>query len=172
MLVVRMPPYIARNEFEVRAGCVVCARGRFVLGVAVCLTTNGCAQLVEKLHSEPLRFPQEVEELPHLKNLIMSLMEVDPAKRVSLHDVMCHEWVTEEGSNPLATNTYLQVAPSDSEVSSALDNAKPTEAVLDELSKRRLMKRQHTQRKFKQATGLAPLHEHSTPESSPPRSSP
>jgi serine/threonine protein kinase len=37
-----------------------------------------------------------------LRDLLKKMLKKDPRKRISLADVMCHDWVTVEGSEPLS----------------------------------------------------------------------
>lgn len=39
---------------------------------------------------------------PFLRDLLKKMLKKDPRKRIRLADVMCHEWVTVEGSEPLS----------------------------------------------------------------------
>ena len=80
-MVVGIPPYMANNEFD----------------------------LVEKLKNEPFRLATNIQLDPHLKNLLLRLLDKDPTRRVSLEDVLRHDWVTEEGSMPLVMPDYKRL---------------------------------------------------------------
>ena len=78
MLVVGEPPWMAGNEIE----------------------------LAKKVKDDEVIFPEscnhgENKLNPHLMHLIKQMLEKDASKRPGLGDVMQHEWVTAEGSEPL-----------------------------------------------------------------------
>lgn len=101
-----------------------------------------------------------MEEHPDLKNLILRLMDVNPDTRLTLARAMEHEWVTEEGSNPLEGGKFQEVELSQNEVSTALGSAKSAESVLDELSTHTASTRTlQRNKRNKNAPGLAPLKE-------------
>ena len=86
MMVCGQPPWLGRNELEL----------------------SHQIELVE------LRFPQEVSgrELdPHVKHLIRKMLVKDASKRCQLHQVFDHDWVTQEGSDPidLAEEDFIMV---------------------------------------------------------------
>ena len=88
MLVVGNPPWVAQNEIE----------------------------LARKVKNDELIFPESTNVAPykvspHLKQLIREMLTKDPRSRPSLSTVMAHEWVTNEGSEPLPP---LYVTASDS----------------------------------------------------------
>jgi serine/threonine protein kinase/serine/threonine protein phosphatase PrpC/CRP-like cAMP-binding protein len=78
MLVVGVPPFMANNEIE----------------------------LAKKVKYNEVTFPEECHHgeqklNPHLMHLIKQMLEKNPEMRPCLGDVMIHEWVTAEGSEPL-----------------------------------------------------------------------
>ena len=78
MLVVGVPPFMANNEIE----------------------------LAKKVKYNEVTFPEECHQgeqklNPHLMHLIKQMLEKNPEMRPCLGDVMIHEWVTAEGSEPL-----------------------------------------------------------------------
>ena len=88
MLVVGEPPWMANNEIE----------------------------LARKVKNDELVFPESTDRAPyrlspHLKQLIREMLTKDPSLRPTLGTVMAHEWVTNEGSEPLPP---LYVVASDS----------------------------------------------------------
>lgn len=80
-MVVGVPPYMADNEWE----------------------------LVEKLKSEEFRLAATVQLDPHLRNLLLRCLTKDPNRRITLAAIMTHDWVTEEGSDPLLTRAYMRL---------------------------------------------------------------
>ncbi len=74
MFVTGRPPFVAMNELE----------------------------LERKVRTEQVTFPRHLASSPHLKNLIVRMLHKQPSRRVSLRDVMTHEWVTREGTALLA----------------------------------------------------------------------
>ena len=84
-LVVGRPPWVAQNQIV----------------------------LAHQIQHVELVFPPEAEDLdPHLKNLLRRMLTKDPDRRISLEEVVNHEWVTNEGSDPLPdfkTQRPLQV---------------------------------------------------------------
>jgi serine/threonine protein kinase len=64
--------------------------------------------LAGNLTNFEVTFPPEIEPVnPHLKHLLMRMLEKDPAERISLSDVICHDWVTLEGSQHLFVNESI-----------------------------------------------------------------
>ncbi|KAF0685155.1 Aste57867_22926 [Aphanomyces stellatus] len=57
-------------------------------------------ELADKVQRDELTFPDAVIE-PHLKNLLVRMLTKDPERRITLPDVMNHEWITREGSDPI-----------------------------------------------------------------------
>jgi serine/threonine protein kinase len=51
---------------------------------------------------------------PHLRHLIRRMLERDPARRAVLSDLMSHEWVTLEGSEPMPPVEYIRITESHS----------------------------------------------------------
>lgn len=77
-MVVGSPPFMADNEME----------------------------LVEKLRTQDFRLSTKVQLDPHLRNLLLRCLTKDPTKRITLKEIMNHDWVTEEGTKPLVTRPY------------------------------------------------------------------
>jgi len=78
MLVVGEPPWMANNEIE----------------------------LARKVKYDEVSFPESCDHgenklNPHLRHFIKQMLNKNPEKRPVLGDVMVHEWVTAEGSEPL-----------------------------------------------------------------------
>lgn len=80
-MVVGVPPYMAETEMA----------------------------LVEKLKTEPFRLSTAVQLDPHLRNLLTRCLTKDPEKRITLPEIMRHDWVTEEGTNLLITRPYVKL---------------------------------------------------------------
>ncbi|KAH9256619.1 hypothetical protein BASA81_005123 [Batrachochytrium salamandrivorans] len=58
--------------------------------------------LAKRVQNDELVFPSTGKKLsPHLKNVLTRLLVKDPKGRMDLAHTMSHEWVTEEGSDPL-----------------------------------------------------------------------
>ena len=88
MLVVGTPPWMAKNEIE----------------------------LARKVQNDELTFPEtayhgEHKLDPHVINLLTRMLEKNPRKRISLYEVMEHEFVTKEGSAPMPKIDYATVTP-------------------------------------------------------------
>ena len=88
MLVVGTPPWMAKNEIE----------------------------LARKVQNDELTFPETAyhgaHKLdPHVINLLTRMLEKNPRKRISLYEVMEHEFVTKEGSAPMPKIDYATVTP-------------------------------------------------------------
>ncbi|KAH9105579.1 hypothetical protein AeMF1_018658, partial [Aphanomyces euteiches] len=62
-------------------------------------------ELADKIQRDELSFPEVVME-PHLKNLLSRVLTKDPERRMTLPEVMAHEWITREGSDPII-NTQM-----------------------------------------------------------------
>ncbi|KAF4321257.1 hypothetical protein BBO99_00003624 [Phytophthora kernoviae] len=79
MMVIGHPPWLADNEIV----------------------------LAERVQRVELRFPKDVERTmePHLKNLLQRMLTKDPGLRITLKECFTHEWVTNEGSEPLGLIT-------------------------------------------------------------------
>lgn len=80
-MVVGTPPYLAENELA----------------------------LVEKLKHEDFRLSTAVQLDPHLRNLLQRCLTKDAERRITLREIMNHEWVTEEGVHPLITRPYVKL---------------------------------------------------------------
>lgn len=80
-MVVGVPPYMAATEWE----------------------------LVEKLKTEEFRLSTAVALDPHLRNLLLRCLTKDPAKRITLKEMLHHPWVTDEGSKPLLSKSYTRL---------------------------------------------------------------
>jgi serine/threonine protein kinase len=67
--------------------------------------------LAHQIQHVELSFPPEAEDLdPHLKNLLRRMLTKDPDRRISMDDVINHEWVTDEGADPLVDIKALRPA--------------------------------------------------------------
>jgi [calcium/calmodulin-dependent protein kinase] kinase len=99
-MVVGVPPYMADNEW----------------------------QLVEKLKTEDFRLSTTVQLDPHLRNVLTRCLTKEVGKRITLPEIMCHEWVTEEGANPLITRPYVKLNLAETAVTGS---ARPESAHLD-----------------------------------------
>lgn len=64
--------------------------------------------LAEKLlGDETPVFPSSMS--PHLRNLLQLMLTKDPNQRITLPDIMRHEWVTHEGTEPLPRTNYIRI---------------------------------------------------------------
>ena len=59
--------------------------------------------LYTKIRTQELQLPKEPDISPELKCLITQMLVKDPANRISLRDIMAHEWVTGYGLYPMAS---------------------------------------------------------------------
>ncbi|KAH9256391.1 hypothetical protein BASA81_005648 [Batrachochytrium salamandrivorans] len=66
--------------------------------------------LAKRVQNDELVFPGAFATKlnPHLRNLLTRLLVKDPAQRMTLTQTMLHEWVTEEGADPLERFVDLQ----------------------------------------------------------------
>ncbi|GLE02366.1 hypothetical protein PINS_up011204 [Pythium insidiosum] len=76
MMVIGRPPWLADNEIV----------------------------LAQRVQHDELVFPPETERVldPHLRHLVSRMLTKDPRRRISLADCLAHDWITKEGSAPLA----------------------------------------------------------------------
>ncbi|KAL9936251.1 hypothetical protein V8E36_005093 [Tilletia maclaganii] len=56
------------------------------------------AELLKKVRSGKFHMPEEVE--PSAKGLIWRMLEVDPARRITMPDILRHPWFTNDGREP------------------------------------------------------------------------
>jgi len=59
--------------------------------------------LYNKIRTQELHLPNEPDISPELKCLITQMLVKDPVNRISLRDIMAHEWVTGYGLYPMAS---------------------------------------------------------------------
>lgn len=64
--------------------------------------------LVEAVTHDELKI-EESKVNPFLRNLLMGLLEKDPSKRMTLPGAMTHDWVTQEGADPLITARHKRL---------------------------------------------------------------
>ncbi|PRW33969.1 calcium calmodulin dependent kinase kinase 1 [Chlorella sorokiniana] len=69
----------------------------FVLG-RIPFKADTVLELFEVVQSQPVTFPPDVPASDMLKNLLLRMLEKDPAQRLTLSQVMSHPWVTAGGS--------------------------------------------------------------------------
>jgi len=65
--------------------------------------------LVEAVTNEELKIEKRMVADPFLRNLLEGLLEKDPNKRMTLPEAMTHDWVTQEGSDPLITARHKRL---------------------------------------------------------------
>eukprot|EP01138_Halocafeteria_seosinensis_P009829 gb/GECG01010040.1/.p1 GENE.gb/GECG01010040.1/~~gb/GECG01010040.1/.p1 ORF type:complete len:1693 (+),score=310.03 gb/GECG01010040.1/:1-5079(+) len=64
--------------------------------------------LAEKLLSdESPTFPNGMS--PHLRNLLQQMLSKNASQRISLPNIMKHEWTTHEGTEPLPQTNYIRI---------------------------------------------------------------
>ncbi|KAK0522892.1 serine/threonine-protein kinase gin4 [Tilletia horrida] len=69
------------------------------------------AELLKKVRSGKFHMPEEVE--PSAKGLIWRMLEVDPARRITMPDIMRHPWFTHDGREPArnpVTTSFADIA--------------------------------------------------------------
>jgi serine/threonine protein kinase len=66
---------------------------------------------LQKLVNRGPVFPKHLKLDPHLVNLIRRMLQKKPSKRITLAEVMHHDWVTREGSEPLPITKKLRELP-------------------------------------------------------------
>ncbi|GBP20800.1 hypothetical protein EVAR_14526_1 [Eumeta japonica] len=59
------------------------------------------AELQRRIQNDPLVFPSKLQLSEPLKNLLVRMLDKDPAKRATVHEIKVHEWVTCGGKEPL-----------------------------------------------------------------------
>jgi len=81
-------------------------------------------KLAKKVKNDELVFPGDWNKRnysPHLKNLIAQLLVKDPKSRLGLPETMIHEWVSEEGADPLMmVNSNPQVPQSSNNLQASM----------------------------------------------------
>ena len=80
-MVVGVPPFMAANELE----------------------------LVQMLKTQDFRLSKNVALDPHLQNLLQRMLTKDPEQRATLEECVDHDWVTQEGSDPLPSFKYSKL---------------------------------------------------------------
>ncbi|CAM9887137.1 unnamed protein product, partial [Ectocarpus sp. 8 AP-2014] len=66
---------------------------------------NQVMVLYEKIQNDPLDFPTEVNMSPGLRRLLRAMMEKDPAKRITLDQVLADRWLQQGDYGPARTTT-------------------------------------------------------------------
>uniref|UniRef100_A0A8C4RBQ9 non-specific serine/threonine protein kinase n=1 Tax=Eptatretus burgeri TaxID=7764 RepID=A0A8C4RBQ9_EPTBU len=59
--------------------------------------------LHKRIKNDPVEFPQQTSLSPKLQDLILHMLDKDPATRITLPDIKEHPWVTQGGVAPLPT---------------------------------------------------------------------
>ncbi|XP_071510848.1 calcium/calmodulin-dependent protein kinase kinase 1-like, partial [Diadema antillarum] len=57
--------------------------------------------LHNKIRTQPVTFPEDIEVSDEVKDLITRALEKDPQKRITLPDMKQHPWVTQHGEEPM-----------------------------------------------------------------------
>jgi len=58
-------------------------------------------RLSHKVRHDELTFPKTSTIDPHLRDLLVRILTKDPKRRPPLQKLMCHEWITNEGCEPM-----------------------------------------------------------------------
>jgi len=61
-------------------------------------------QLVEKILCDKVKIPDTEDK--SFANILRSMLEKDPAKRITVEQLCCHSWITDNGRLPPLTPTY------------------------------------------------------------------
>ncbi|XP_076257091.1 calcium/calmodulin-dependent protein kinase kinase 1-like isoform X2 [Rhynchophorus ferrugineus] len=57
--------------------------------------------LYSKIRNQQVTFPEKTAVSTELKDLIKKMLEKDPSKRIAMHEIKEHPWVTKHGLHPL-----------------------------------------------------------------------
>lgn len=57
--------------------------------------------LHNKIRTQPVTFPEDIEVSDEVKHVITLMLEKDPHKRITLPDLKQHPWITQHGEEPL-----------------------------------------------------------------------
>lgn len=69
---------------------------------------NSQAELSKMVEEQGVSIPAKVSS-HSLRHLLRAMLEKDPKKRLTLSQIMQHDWVTVEGSEPIAGTNYVRV---------------------------------------------------------------
>eukprot|EP01025_Chloroclados_australasicus_P035441 TRINITY_DN3608_c1_g1_i2.p1 TRINITY_DN3608_c1_g1~~TRINITY_DN3608_c1_g1_i2.p1 ORF type:complete len:878 (+),score=72.97 TRINITY_DN3608_c1_g1_i2:7096-9729(+) len=74
--------------------------------------------IYEAIKTQPLEFPENEDVSEELLNLLTKILVKDPLKRITLYDIMYHDWVTERGQMQLIPLMQMTQPPNRVQVSS------------------------------------------------------
>ncbi|XP_063368871.1 calcium/calmodulin-dependent protein kinase kinase 2 isoform X1 [Cydia amplana] len=63
--------------------------------------SGSCAEIAQRALAEPLKFPSRPTLSGALKGLLLRMLDKDPARRATMHEIKEHGWVTNNGADPL-----------------------------------------------------------------------
>jgi serine/threonine protein kinase len=55
--------------------------------------SDGCSNLIEKICNNDLYFPDKAKHSPDAKELITKILQKNPKKRYTIHQILDHKWV-------------------------------------------------------------------------------
>jgi len=69
---------------------------------------NSAIELRAVVEEQGVMFPPNVTS-HSLRHLLRHMLEKDPKKRLTLEDIMNHDWVTVEGSDPMPRTSFVRI---------------------------------------------------------------
>lgn len=88
----------------------------FIYGKCPFMAEN-VPKVYQKIVEDPLVFPKSIN--PKLQDLLSRMLDKNPAQRIKLADIKLHDWVTNDGLEPMAALSSERINPSEKEVSNA-----------------------------------------------------
>eukprot|EP00958_Prasinococcus_capsulatus_P002180 scaffold201_cov405-Prasinococcus_capsulatus_cf.AAC.4 len=80
-------------------------------------------EMYKMIKQDPVSFPEDVDTSENLKSLLREMLEKSPEKRITLKQIMAHDWVTNTGDEPLRPITAskpMSIQPSALEIDEAV----------------------------------------------------
>eukprot|EP01025_Chloroclados_australasicus_P009882 TRINITY_DN1383_c0_g1_i1.p1 TRINITY_DN1383_c0_g1~~TRINITY_DN1383_c0_g1_i1.p1 ORF type:complete len:679 (+),score=95.20 TRINITY_DN1383_c0_g1_i1:281-2317(+) len=76
-------------------------------------------EVYHAIANQKLAFPDDVPVSPELRDLLINILQKDPKQRLSLYDIMQHDWVTDSGNIQLISLNQMTRPPSPVRVNSS-----------------------------------------------------
>lgn len=110
------PTYMAPECFEINAEYIGPAADIWSAGATLFMLVTGHPpwsaeneiELSRKIQHDELVFPLNLIIEPHLKNLLVRMLTKDPSHRITLNQIVQHDWISKEGSAPLSLVMYKE----------------------------------------------------------------